>query len=538
MKGLMMEYPLIIPKILERARRVYPDSEVVSYHAEGKHVTNWGEFYGRVVKLMNVLRSLGVKQGDRVATFAWNHNRHLELYYAVPCLGAVVHTLNIRLFPEQLTYIVNHAEDKLIFVDDTLLAPIEALAGEFKTVEKYIVMGENRNPNTSLSPVEDYETLMAAADETENFPEIDENQASGLCYTSGTTGNPKGALYSHRAIYLHTLMACLPDGLSMTDLDTVLPVVPMFHANAWSVPFNVAMMGARLVMAGANVMPDNLVRIINAEQVTLALGVPTIWNGLLAYMRKSGERIDSVERMIIGGSATPRSMIEDFKREYDVQVFPAWGMTEMSPLGSTSRITRKMVDWPEEKQIDTLVKVGRPGACVEMKVVDDNGKEQPWDGTSTGELLVRGPAVVAGYYNNKEASQAAITADGWFRTGDVVSIDEDAIVRISDRTKDLIKSGGEWISSVDMENRIMAMDSVLEAAVVARPDEKWDERPVAFVVPSPGGSGVTPEQVLAALGDEFANWQLPTLEDIRLIEELPKTSVGKFDKKLLRQNHL
>jgi len=538
MRGLMMDYPLVIPKILERARRVYPESEVVSYHADGKHVYNWGEFFGRVVRLMNVLRKLGVKPGDRVATFAWNHNRHLELYYAVPCMGAVIHTLNIRLFPEQLSYIVNHAEDKLIFVDDSLLKPIEALAGEFKTVEKYIVMGESGKFETSLSPVEEYEALMSAADDTEDFPEIDENDASGLCYTSGTTGSPKGALYSHRAVYIHTLMACLADGMALTDMDTVLPVVPMFHANAWSVPYNAAMMGSRLVFAGANVMPDNLVRIINAEKVTMALGVPTIWNGMLQHLRQSGERLDTVHTMLIGGSATPKSMIEAFKKEFNVDIMTGWGMTEMTPLGSTGRLTRKMTDWPEDKKFDYLAKAGRPSACVEMKIINDQGEELPWDGESTGELLVRGPAVVAGYYKNEEASKAAISDDGWFHTGDVAFIDENAVMTICDRTKDLIKSGGEWISSVEMENATMAIKGILEAAVVARPDEKWDERPVVFVVPSPGETGITPAHILKELEKEFAKWQLPAEEDIRIIEEVPKTSVGKFDKKVLRAKFL
>ena len=539
MKGLMMDYPLVIPRILERARRVHSESEIVSYSAEGKkHVYTWNEFYGRVVRLMNVLRKLGVKKGDRVATFAWNHHRHLELYYAVPCLGAVVHTLNIRLFPEQLSYIVNHAEDKLIFVDDSLIKPIEALAGEFKTVEKYIVMGDNGNPETSLSPAVDYEALMADADDTVDFPEIEENQASGLCYTSGTTGNPKGALYSHRAIFLHTLMACLPDGMNLTDRDTVMPVVPMFHANAWSVPYNAAMMGSRLVFAGANVMPDNLVRIINEESVTMALGVPTIWTGMLQHLRKTGEKLNTVHSMLVGGAAVPRAMIEAFKKEFDVNIMQGWGMTEMTPLGSVARLKRKMLDWPEDRQFDALAKAGVPSACVEMKIVDDAGNELPWDGESTGELLVRGPAVVSGYYNDAEASKNAISADGWFRTGDVATIDENAVMGISDRTKDLIKSGGEWISSVEMENAIMGIDSVLESAVVARPDPKWDERPVAFVVPTPDGGGVTPEQVLEHLTNEFAKWQLPDLEDIRIIAEIPKTSVGKFDKKVLRANNL
>lgn len=536
MKGLIMDYQLTVPKILHRAASLFPDKEIVSVVDGRKSTACWGELLPRVVRLMNVLRAMGVKPGDRVATFAWNHQRHLELYFAIPCLGAVLHTLNIRLFPEQLSYIVNHAEDRIIFVDDVLLEPIEALAPQFKSVRDYVVLtGETELPETSLSPVHHYETLMAGAEDTVDFPAISETDAAGLCYTSGTTGDPKGALYSHRGNYLVAMMTGMTDSFGLSERDVVLPAVPMFHANAWSVPYSCAMLGSKLVMAGANLQPDALVKLINEEQVTFAMGVPTIWNGVLQHLRETGRRIDSVRGMLVGGSAVPRTMISAFDKEYGVNIVHAWGMTEMSPLGCTARLSREMEDWPEERQLDVLSKVGRPFTCVEMKIVDDDGQELPWDGESTGELLVRGPAVASGYYNNPEASAQVITEDGWFRTGDVATIDEHAVTHITDRTKDLIKSGGEWISSVEMENAIMACPGVLESAVVARPDAKWDERPVAFVIKGTGGIGLTGEQVVEFLKDKFAKWQLPAPADIHFVQEIPRTSVGKFDKKVLRQ---
>ncbi len=535
MKGLIMDYQLTVHKILERARRVFPEKELLSYSPSGKHVCNYAELYARVVRLMNVLRGLGVKKGDRVATFAWNHYRHMELYYAIPCLGAVLHTLNIRLFHDQLTYIVNHAEDTIIFVDDVLVEPLEAMAGEFKTVRNYVVMtDEPELPETTLENVLHYETLMAAADAREDFPEIDETDASGLCYTSGTTGNPKGVLYSHRGNYIHSLMAGMTNGLGIQERDVVLPVVPMFHANAWSVPYTCAMLGSKLVFAGSNLQPEALIDLMEKEGVTFALGVPTIWIEMLQTLRDSGRNLETVRAMVVGGAAVPRSMIVGFKKEYDVDIIQGWGMTEMSPLGTTGQLSGKMQDWPEDRQFDVLAEAGMPATCVEMKLVDGQGEELPWDGQATGELLVRGPAIASGYFNDEEASAQAITADGWFRTGDVASIDGNAVLHIADRTKDLIKSGGEWISSVEMENAIMACPGVLESAVVARPDPKWDERPVAFVVKKEARHQATPETILEFLKDKFAKWQLPVLEDIRFLAEIPRTSVGKFDKKVLR----
>ncbi|MCH9045681.1 MAG: long-chain fatty acid--CoA ligase [SAR324 cluster bacterium] len=535
MDGLIMDYQLTIDKMIKRANRVFPDKEIVSVLPSGaKHRYTYSDLYRRTVRLMNVLRGLGVGRGHRVATFMWNDYRHLELYFAIPSLGAVTHTLNIRLFSEQLSYIVNHAEDMVIFADATLLGPLEEIAPQLKSVRQYVVVSEEgKMPETSLSPLADYETLMADAEDDEDFPELSETDACGLCYTSGTTGKPKGALYSHRGIYVHTLMAGMVDMLGIGERDVLLPVVPMFHANAWSAPFICAMVGAKLVYAGQNVQPEALVPLMQEEGVTFAMGVPTIWSGMLQHLRQTGGNLGRVKKLVVGGSSVPRAMIEAFKREHGIDIIHAWGMTEMSPLGSLNRLLGKMEDWPEDRQFGALSRVGKPAPCVEMKIVDDAGRELPWDGRSSGELLVRGPTVIRSYYKNAEAADQ-FTDDGWFRTGDVVTIDENALLQITDRTKDLIKSGGEWISSVEMENAIMACPGVMEAAVVARPDAKWDERPVAFVVRQPDADPPQPEQIIAHLRNHFAKWQLPAPADIRFIEHIPRTSVGKFDKKVLR----
>jgi fatty-acyl-CoA synthase len=535
MEGLIQPYPLTLDKILKRARQVFPDKEVVSVLPSGKrHRYTYADLYRRTVRLMNALRKLGVKQGDRVATFMWNDYRHLELYYAIPSLGAITHTLNVRLFADQLTYIVNHAEDTLVFVDESLLEPLEAIAPELKTVRRYVIVSEGgHTPQTRLAPTADYETLLAEADGHEEFPALDERLACAMCYTSGTTGSPKGALYSHRGLYLHTLMVGQVDAFGVGERDVILPVVPMFHANAWGAPFIAPMVGAKLVYAGQNVAPEALVPLLREEGVTYAMGVPTIWQAMLQYLRQAGGDLGAVTRMVVGGSSAPLAMIQAYKREFGVDIVHAWGMTEMSPLGTLTRPFSKMQDWSEERQWQALARVGRPVACVELKIVDDAGGELPWDGESAGELLVRGAAVASSYYKNPDAADR-FEADGWFHTGDVATIDENGLLQITDRTKDLIKSGGEWISSVEMENAIMACPGVAEAAVVARPDARWDERPVAFVVRAGNGARLGAADVIAHLAQDFAKWQLPTEEDIHFIEQIPRTSVGKFDKKVLR----
>ena len=535
MRGQMMDSPLTIDRIVKRADRIFGKQEVVSVLPSGaRHRCTYGDLYRRTVRLMNVLRTLGIKPGTRVATFMWNHFRHLELYFAIPSLGAVTHTLNIRLFADHLTYIVNHAEDEVIFVDASLVKTLEEIAPALKTVRLYVVVSEEGAlPETTLSPLADYETLVSAAGEGEDFPELDEQAAAGMCYTSGTTGPPKGVVYSHRAIYLHTLMAGMTDMLGLGGRDTVLPVVPMFHANAWGVPFLAAMVGAKVVFAGQHVAPEALVPLIVEEGVTFATGVPTIWNAVLQHLRAKGGDLGRLRTLVVGGSSAPPAMIEAFRSEYGIDFIHAWGMTETTPLGTVNRLQQKTESLSAERQQAARNRVGIPAPVLEVSIVDDLGHPVPPDGVTPGELRVRGPTVASGYYNNPEAA-GQFAADGWFRTGDVATIDEDANVQITDRTKDLIKSGGEWISSVEMENAIMALPGVLEAAVVARPDPKWDERPVAFVVPRPSGEAPTARGILAALAPQFAKWQLPEADDIRLLEQIPKTSVGKFDKKVLR----
>ena len=534
MLGLMMDYPLTIDKMVKRANQVFPHKEIVSVMPSGRrHRYTYHDLYERVVRLMNVLRKLGVKEGDRIATFMWNHFRHLELYFAIPSLGAVTHTINVRLSEEQLEYIINHAEDSLLFVDASLLQALEPMAGKMPTVRQIIVVTEDGViPETSFDNVLDFEALMAQADDTVDFPEFDERTACGMCYTSGTTGNPKGVMYTHRGIFLHTLMTGFADMYGLRERDVLMPVVPMFHANAWSAPYVAAMVGCKLVYAGSDVSPEALLPLIREEGVTSSLGVPTIWNGVLQHLAKHGGDLGDLKTLVVGGSSAPRAMIETFQKKYGVEFVHAWGMTEMSPLGTMNRLQGRMQDWSEARQFGALSRVGIPGPLVEVRIMGDDGEEMPWDGQSAGELEVRGPAVVSSYYNNPAAA-GQFSDDGWFRTGDVATVDENALVQITDRTKDLIKSGGEWISSVEMENLLMALPNVLEAAVVARPDAKWDERPVAFIVPTEAGPP-TNDEVRAHLASAFAKWQLPVDEDIRVIAQIPKTSVGKFDKKVLR----
>ena len=536
MDGLMMDYPLVLPQILERARRMFPDKEVVSQIGETRHRTTYRELHGRVLRLMNVLRDLGVKPGDRVATFAWNHYRHLELYFAIPAVGAVMHTVNIRLSEQQLEYIINHAEDAVIFVDGSLLELLEPLQDKLPTLRHTVVMDDTGTgiSQTGLPNPADYEALMAAAGTEAAMAPMGENDACALCYTSGTTGNPKGVLYDHRSLYLVALQAAMRDVLSLSEGDVILPVVPMFHANAWCVPYAAPLVGAALVFTGRDMTPENIYALLDSERVTMAMGVPTIWIGLQQYLRATGKQLPHLERMLAGGSAVPRALIKSYLEEHGVHIWQGWGMTEMSPLGSVVRLSAKMADWQPERRLDVMSTAGFPVPTVEMKLLDDAGQELPWDGKSVGELLVRGPNVARDYYKHPEGS-TAFTPDGWFRTGDVASIDEDGFLHISDRTKDLIKSGGEWISSVEMENAIMACPGVVEAAVVARPDAKWDERPVAFVVREQGKANPTPAEIIDFLSDTFAKWQLPAPDDVHFIEQVPRTGVGKFDKKVLRE---
>jgi fatty-acyl-CoA synthase len=532
MHGLMMDYPLTLTHIFERARRLYPRVEVVTKTAEGIRRTSYGEVCARAARLAHALDRLGSSADGRVATFAWNTSRHLEIYFAAPCSGRVLHTLNIRLFPDQVAYIANHAEDQVIFVDASLVPALEKVAPQLRTVRHFVIMGDGPLPETSLPNPISYEELLAGEDDSYGWPQLDERRAAAMCYTSGTTGNPKGAVYTHRGLFLHSMMVCLANTIGLTDRDVVLPVVPMFHANAWGLPHAAALAGAKLVFPGPFLDGTSLAGLIQDERVTVAAGVPTIWMGLLQVLEQTPYDISSLRCMPVGGSAAPRSMIERYERQFGVPILHAWGMTEMAPIGSVSRLKADMDALSEDERFAVRAKQGTPVPGVEARVVDADGRELPWDGQSFGELQVRGPWVISGYYNDPRGADSF--QDGWFRTGDVATIDPDGYIQIVDRTKDLVKSGGEWISTVELENALMAHPKVLEAAVIAVPHPRWQERPLACVVPRPEHRDtLTAAELLAFLGERVAKWQLP--DDIVFIESVPKTSVGKFDKKVLRE---
>jgi fatty-acyl-CoA synthase len=529
MRGLMMDYPLTITTLLERAQLLFPNKEVITRTAAGVHRYTYADLYGRVCRLANALADLGVRPGDRAGTFGWNTYRHLELYLGVPSSGRVLHTLNIRLFPEQLTFIVNHAEDRVIFVDDVLVSTLEPLADQLKCVRAYVVMGDGPLPDTRLRPLYRYEDLLASAQDAFAFPRLDENDAAGMCYTSGTTGNPKGVAYSHRALVLQSYAQAMSDAFGLSEADVVMAVVPMFHANAWGLPFTAAMVGATQVYPGVQPMPKDIAQLIQDHRVTVTGGVPTVLIGLLGVLEQQRFDLSSLRCVPCGGSAVPEILLEKFD-QLGITVVQAWGMTETSPLATLSRPRSAMRAWDDKRRRAVRARQGMPVPGVELRIVDDAGSVLPWDGKSIGELQVRGPWIVGEYYNDPRSPAAF--QDGWFKTGDIATIDPDGYVQITDRAKDVIKSGGEWISSVELENAIMAHPQVLEAAVIGLPHERWQERPLACVVPKPGQQ-LTKDAILAHLKDRVAKWWLP--EDVVFVEQLPKTSVGKFAKRELRE---
>ena len=534
MQGQMMDYQLTLTPLLERARRLFPTKEIVTKAGPGLERFTYEQMYERVNRLANALAKLGVKSGDRVATFAWNNARHLEIYFAAPCMGAVLHPLNLRLPPEQLIYIVGHADDQILFVDPTLLPAVEKLSPHFKNIKHYIVMGDKVPEGTTLSPVHAYEDLLANASPEYPWPQLNENDAAAMCYTSGTTGNPKGVVYSHRSTYLHCLGLSMADSVGLTEADVFMPVVPMFHVLAWGTPFAAVMLGTKLVFPGPHMQPRDLASLIEAEKVTLTAGVPTLWLGILNLLEKEHYDMSSLRGMVVGGAAAPQSMIEDFEKKHGLNVVHAWGMTEMSPLGTVSFLKSYQRDLPEAERFAIRAKQGMPVPGVEIRAVDVEGKEIPWDGKAFGELQVKGPWIAGSYYNDDRSAESYM--DGWFRTGDVVNIDPEGFIQIVDRTKDLVKSGGEWISSQDLENVIMAHPKVLEAAVIAVPHPKWQERPLACVVPKPDfKDNLTKAEIFEHLRERFEKMYIP--DDIVFIEEVPKTSVGKFDKKVLRAKY-
>jgi fatty-acyl-CoA synthase len=529
--GLMQDdFPLTLHHIRRRMIACSPEAKVLTLAEPGRvESADFAAVSARIDRLARVLSErLGVEQGQRIATFAWNNQRHFELYFAIPCIGAVLHTLNVRLFAEQLSYIVNHAEDRVIFVDDTLVPVLEQLAPSFETVEHYVVMGDG--DTGSLPNALRYEDLLEEAGAgVFDYPELDERQAAALCYTSGTTGNPKGVLYSHRSISLHSTATLVKDGLGLCRSDRVLAVVPMFHANAWGLPHGAALAGADLLLPNQFLGGEPLAGMIAAERPTLMGCVPTIFADLLRYADEHPDvDLSSLTNATCGGSAVPRQLMRDFEERHDVNIFQAWGMTETSPVATFSRPLEGEHD---EAYWDLRAKQGRPLPWVELRLMDDDGAEVAWDGEATGEIEVRGPWIAARYFND-DSSDEKFDA-GWLRTGDIAAVDSDGFVQITDRAKDVIKSGGEWISSVELENEMMSHPDVVEAAVIAKPDERWAERPLCCVVLREGSSA-TAAELVEHLRGRVAKWWLP--DEFAFLGEIPKTSVGKFDKKLLRSD--
>ncbi len=534
MRGLIQKRQLLISTLIDYAAEFHGDTEIVTKTVEGPiHRYTYAESQSRAKSLAKALASRGVKLGDRIGTLAWNTHRHFEVYYATSGMGSICHTLNPRLFAEQLSYIVNHAEDKLLFVDGNLVPLVEQLAPTFESVEGYIVMTDEANmPETSLPGALCYESLIKENDDDLEWPSFDEMTASSLCYTSGTTGNPKGVLYAHRSTVLHSWAACMTDVLGINSRDAILPVVPMFHANAWGIPYAAAMAGAKMVFPGPHLDGESVWKLLDQERVSLTAGVPTVWLMLLAYMRETGTTLEHVKRVVSGGSAVPRAMIEEFEEKHDCRMIHAWGMTEMSPLGSVGTFKAGIEDLPAEQRYDIQIKQGRGIYGVEIKIVDDEGAELPRDGVAFGNLLVRGPWICDGYFKGEGGD--VLDGDDWFDTGDVCTIDTQGYIQIVDRSKDVIKSGGEWISSIDLENVAVGHPEVAEACVIGVPHPRWDERPLLLIVLDPG-SQIGRDEMLTYLEDKIVKWWMP--DDVVVVDELPHTATGKLLKSQLREEY-
>jgi len=531
MQGLMMQESLLVSALIRYADRFHGDTEIVSRRVEGDiHRTNYRDLHRRARQIANALLARGVKPGDRVATLAWNSYRHLELYFAISGIGAVMHTVNPRLHPTQIAWICNHAQDSWLFYDITFQPLVDTFAGQCPTLQNLVVMTDRAHmPASRVEGVQVYEELLESGSPDLEWPQFDENTASSLCYTSGTTGDPKGVLYSHRSTILHTIVGATPDMLGISASEVVLPVVPMFHVNAWGVPYMAAMTGAKLVFPGPNLDGASLYELFEAEKVTLSAGVPTVWQGLLNHVEQNGLRFSSMRRTVIGGSACPPAMMSMFEQKHNVQVLHAWGMTETSPLGSAAALKGKHAGLSDEEVFAIKRKQGRPPFGIDMKLLGPEGSEVPWNGRSEGELLVKGPWVLSSYFGREDRQDLV---DGWFPTGDVSTIDADGYMQITDRSKDVIKSGGEWISSIEIENIAMAHPAVAMAACIAVPHPKWDERPLLVVAKRPG-ENVSREDLIGWFSGKVAKWQEP--DDVVFVDAIPLGATGKMLKTSLRE---
>ncbi len=526
----MAVYQLNLKNMLERANLFFAKKEIISRETDGSlHRYTYGDYYRRVCRLANALKRLGIKRGDRVATFAWNTYRHFELYFGVTCYGAVLHTVNIRLSVEHIAYILNHAEDKVVFLDPDLLPVMEEVAPHLKTVKHFIILSDHV-PETTLPSASSYEQLLAQEADSYEFPTLDENSPAGMCYTSATTGNPKGVVYTHRSIYLHTSHLCFVDSLAIEEKDVLLPFVPMFHVNAWGIPFAGAWMGSTMVFPGVHPTAEDLARLIQETKVTFAAAAVTVGIDMLKVLQQQPYDISSLRALMLGGQATPEAVIQAYQHLYGVPIFTAWGATECSPIATTVHIKSYQQQLSLDEKMKIRARQGLLSPGLEMKILDEQNQPVPWDDRHMGEIYVRGPWIATEYYQDERTKESFV--DGWWKSGDIATINEEGIIKLVDRAKDLIKSGGEWISSVDLENALMAHPAVQEATVVAVPHEKWQERPVACVVLKPGEQ-VSEEVLRAWLAAKFPKWWLP--DKFIFMDQIPKTGVGKFNKKALRE---